>query len=203
MPHKLEFRRKTIHIFTGILVIILISKGILNIPVLIVALVIGLLLSLASIKHRLPLIGWCLDKFDRPGEKFPGKGAVNYLLGIFLLILLFSGGDNHIVYASILILALGDSFTALIGIRLKSTTRLKKTRIPMSTGKLLEATVFGMIIASLGAMLFVSVLEAVLASAVAMTLEALELRFGREPIDDNIIIPLAAAITMFIIRIYI
>ena len=42
--------------------------------------------------------------------------------------------------------------------------------------------------------------EALLASLLAMIVEAVEIRIGAEQVDDNILIPLVAAIVIMVIR---
>jgi len=198
---RLELRRKIMHIMTGILVILLLSTGFLNISILSVIIIIGVTLSFMSIRFRIPFVSWCLRKFGRQEEKPPGKGAITYLFSILILLVFFGRKDMDIVFASIIILALGDSFACIVGRSLKKTKHLRKTQHPLSTEKLIEGTIFGMIVASLGAMNFVSILEAVIASAVAMTVEGIEFRFQKQPVDDNVTIPLAAAFTIYLIRI--
>jgi len=75
---------------------------------------------------------------------------------------------------------------------------LRKTRHPLKEERLLEGTFFGIIAATLGAMVFVSIVEALIASIVAMTVESIELELGKHPIDDNILIPLVAGLTILL-----
>jgi len=201
MPFNLEVRRKILHVACGLLFIIGLRYSQLNIIHISILLLVGLILSLLSIKYRLPVLGWFLDMFDRPDEKLPGKGSITYVFGIFLLLLIFN--KDNIVYASIIILALGDSVSSIVGRRLSDSIHLKKTRHPFSNKKFLEGTIAGIIIASLGAMLFVSILEAVFASIVAMSIEAIEIKIQKHPIDDNILIPVSAALTIYLIQLMI
>jgi dolichol kinase len=195
---ELEIRRKILHIFSGLLIIGLLELGLLDAKKLLIVLSIGFIISIVLRKHRLPFFSFMIDSFDRKGESLPGKGALTFALGILILILAL--GKSPIVYASIMILTLGDAFSAIIGVRLKRTRHLMKTKHPLRRDKLLEGTFFGIVFASIGAVLFVSVIEAVVASIVAMSIESLEIRFLRHPIDDNILIPVFSALTMVIIR---
>ncbi len=195
---RLEFRRKLLHITSGILAVIALKYWGLGIFFFMLLLVVGLLVSVISSRHRLPLIGWFLDTFDRPGGPLPGWGSITYVISVILLLGFFGKGD--ITYASIMILALGDSVSSMVGMRLEKSTRLWKTRHPLSADKLLEGTLFGFVAASLGAMLFVSISEAVVASAVAMTVETIEFRVRKHPVDDNVLVPLSAALALFLFR---
>ncbi len=198
MTLRLESRRKLFHIASGAFSIIALRYLGLNIIHISLILIIGIGLSSLSRSYRLPILGWFLDRFDRPDEKVPGRGAITYLLGIFMLLIIF--GKSDITYASITILALGDSVSSLVGMRLERSSSLRKTRHPLSERKLLEGTLFGFAAASLGAMLFVSISGAVVASAIAMTVEAIEFRVWKHPVDDNVLVPLSAGLALFLFR---
>lgn len=195
---KKEFRRKLFHIFVCIIAIILLSKNIISLIYLVILLIFGIVISLISKKKKLPIISWFLKKFDREEDILPGQGSLALLLGIILLILIFN--EKNVIYASIMILAMGDSFNALIGKQLKKTKHLRKTKHPFSE-KYIEGTIAGIIAATLGAMVFVSITEALIASVVAMIVESLELKLGRHLIDDNILIPLIAGGIIMAVRI--
>ena len=89
--------------------------------------------------------------------------------------------------ASIMILALGDSFSHIVG------KFFGRTRQPFSV-KLLEGTFAGIVAGFCGAVFFVPVWEAFFAATIAMLLEAVELRFFAFRIDDNLYIPAASAL---------
>jgi dolichol kinase len=196
----LEVRRKAFHIGAGILLIVLIRYQVLNLTSSLIVLGLGILASLISIHGRIPIIHWFLRTFDRPGAYPPGRGALMYMLSVCLLLFFFRGNECTIVCASIIILALGDSFSSLVGRGVKDSVHLTKTRHPLSTEKVLEGTFFGFLMAMLGAAVFVSLLEAALAAFVAMVIEGFDLRYGDMSLDDNLLIPLAAAITIVVVR---
>ena len=193
-----ELPRKIFHILFGISIILLLKYNLIYISHVAWLLIIGVILSFIQKNNNLPGITWLIKTFDRDYEKLPGKGAITYLFSIFLLLLFVS--DRQIIYASIIILALGDSFSSIIGCRLKKTKYLLKTKHPICHEKLLEGTIWGIVFASLGAAVFVSLLEAVATSIVAMTIEGLEIRFHKDPVDDNLLIPISAAVTMLLIQ---
>ena len=185
-----EIKRQIFHIYLGLTLIFLIHKDILNWFSLLLIITFGALVSFISAKINIPVISWFLDNFERPEvrKKFPGKGALSFFIGVFLVVLLF---PKDIALASIMILTLGDSISHLIG------KYFGKTKI-MSKTKLLEGTIAGIIIGFLGAILFVSYLEAFLASLIAMIVEAIEIKYFR--IDDNISIPVVAGLVIFLVR---
>ena len=113
-----------------------------------------------------------------------------YLIGALLAVILF---EKDIALAAIIILALGDSFSRLIG-------PFGKIKHPFNNTKFLEGVIAGIIAAFLGAILFVKPSEAIIASFFAMMLEGVNLRLGKFKIDDNITIPLIAGGVIWLIR---
>ncbi|MCZ2856597.1 MAG: hypothetical protein O2U62_05850, partial [Candidatus Bathyarchaeota archaeon] len=108
-----------------------------------------------------------------------------FATGIMLALILFPYPIN---YASIAIFTLGDGTATLFG------RKLGRTVFPLNKGKRIEGTVFGFIFALLGALLFVSHLEALIGAAVGMLAEALP-----TPINDNLTIPLTAGLVLILL----
>jgi len=193
MLKELEFRRKLFHIGIGLLILGLIYWDILKLWMLLLVLIFGFILSLLNKRYKMPFFRQMLRLFDRE-EKIPGKGALTFILGIILVWAIFI---NHmdIVYASVIILTLGDALSSMF------SRYFGRTKHPFSDYKFLEGTIAGIIASSLGAMLFVSVIEAVIASVIALIIEAIGVKIGEEFIDDNITIPLSAGAVIFVIQI--
>ena len=105
-----------------------------------------------------------------------------HALGIALSLLIFPA---RIGYAAIAVLALGDSSASLLG------KRFGRNRIPFNKGKSIEGSIIGLIIGFLGALLFVDPITALVGAVVGILIEALPL-----PLDDNLLMPLAAGISM-------
>lgn len=190
-----EVRRQLFHALFGIAIVLLLSKGYINAFLIAIITAAGLLLSLLSKKAELPAIAWFLDRFERKEERkrFPGKGAVLFMFGTLAAVLLF---PKDIALAAIMILALGDSFSHITG------RFFGRTKQPFSV-KLVEGTVAGIIFGFLGAVLFVGTIEAIAAAAIAMTIEAIEIRFRKTVIDDNLLVPLVAGAVIMVIRAFI
>ncbi len=203
---EMEVRRQIFHVALGIALVALLYFDVLrllgnSLPLsplpaparpLLVVLVVGLILVLLSKKYRVPAVHWFLKKFGRPEETkvFPGKGPFFYILGAFIVILLF---ERNIAMASLIILALGDPVSHLIGMR------MGRVRHPFSSTKFIEGHVAGAIIGALGAMLFVSPPRALLAASVAMFVEGVDVGFGINRIlDDNLVVPLVAGAVLFL-----
>ena len=103
---------------------------------------------------------------------------ISFATSILLTLLIF---PTHIAYASIAVLTLGDGFACLFG------KIFGKTPLFFNRKKKIEGTICGFTCAFLGATLFVNPLKALVAAAAGMLIECLP-----TPIDDNLVIPLAA-----------
>lgn len=105
--------------------------------------------------------------------------------GIALSLLIF---PQKIGYAAIAVLTLGDSSASILGKRFGSM------KIPFNKGKSVEGSICGLVIAFLGALLFVDPITALLGAVSGILIEAIPL-----PFDDNLLIPLAAGISMYLL----
>ncbi len=122
---------------------------------------------------------WAADRSEL--HEF-NTAPIFHALGIALSLLIF---PTRIGYAAIAVLSLGDSSASLLG------KRFGRNRIPFNKGKSVEGSIIGLIIAFLGALIFVDPITALVGATVGILIEALPL-----PLDDNLLIPLAAGISM-------
>ena len=189
---KLEIKRQPFHILLGLLLIALIYHDILK-PIGLLIAIIVVIIGSFFLKKTKPKIAYKILGFiERKDalEKFPGKGLIAYLIGSLLALVLF---EKDIAMAAIIILALGDSFSRLMG-------PFGKIKHPFNDKKFLEGVIAGMVAAGLGAMLLVKPLEAIAASFFAMLLEGINLKLFKFKIDDNITIPVIAGFVIWLIR---
>jgi dolichol kinase len=189
---RLEIKRQPIHILLGLLLVALIYYDFLT-PLILLALVLLGLVGSSYIKKTKPKTVYKLLEFVERGdalESLPGKGLIAYLLGALITLFLF---EKQIAMASIMILALGDSFSRLIG-------PFGRIRHPFNNTKFLEGMIAGIIAASLGAMLFVTPSEAITASFLAILVEGIEMKLGKLKIDDNIVIPVISGLIIWFMR---
>ena len=105
---------------------------------------------------------------------------------------------KDVALAAITILTLGDSISHIIGRSFGKTRNF----INGANKKLLEGTGVGILVAFVGAALFVSPLEALLASVVAMGAELAEVKLAEKVIDDNLLIPLVAGTVIMLMRLF-
>ncbi|MBS3172350.1 hypothetical protein J4438_02100 [Candidatus Woesearchaeota archaeon] len=190
MISQMEIRRKTVHILSGIILVILLEYNIITKYFLLWLLAFALCFSIISLKLKVPLATWILHKFDRKDAAFPALGAITFLIGFVLVLYLF---PRDIAYASMLIMAFGDGFATLIG-------KTGKIRTIFNKKKTLEGTVAGTIAAFVGASLIIPMQQAVFASAFAMFVELIGFKVGKI-VDDNITVTLAAAVGIYFVRI--
>ena len=189
---SLETRRNLFHLVLGIVIVSLIHYRLINVWAILTVTLTGFLIAIASRRRPVPVIEWFLRHFERDEdmESIPGRGALFIFVGFLLALSLF---PLNIALASIIILSVGDSVSSIVG------SNLGKVRHPLSNEKFLEGNITGFLFAFLGAMFFVSIPEAFMASLVAMVIEAVDVVKGRR-IEDNITIPLAAGFVITLLR---
>jgi len=191
---KFELRRQAAHLFVGLGMVFLLKLQLLNTQILFLVTILGGILVLIARKIRLPLIHDVLEYFERPHHiaRFPGRGSFFMVLGAALSVLIF---EKEIAMAAIMIMAVGDSVTNIIG------RHFGKIKNPFNTKKNIEGTFWGIITATLGALLFVPFWPALWASVIAMIIESLDLGWKRRNIelDDNVLIPLIAGAVITIV----
>ncbi|MGH9879708.1 MAG: diacylglycerol/polyprenol kinase family protein, partial [Nitrososphaerales archaeon] len=83
----------------------------------------------------------------------------------------------------------GDGSASIVG------RMYGKNKIPFSNGKTIEGTATGIICAFVGASLFISPTMAITAALIGMIVEFLPLR-----VNDNITVPLLAALSMTLMQ---
>ena len=189
MLSMIELRRQIFHLFMGVLIVLLLMLKIINAKIIFIVLIAGGILSLLSMRFKIPILNWFLEKFDRKDNKIPGRGAIFFVVGVLLVIKLF---PENIAYASIMVLTFGDAFSHLLG----SFGKIKNI---FNGNKALEGIIFGVLFGFLGAVLFVSALEAFFGSLIAMFVESVEFKLSDNIVDDNIIVPLVSGTVMYLI----
>jgi dolichol kinase len=190
---KPETKRRIFHVCSGLAAVALIYFDLLNYLYLIGILVVGGIMSILSLRYDVPVFHWLLKHLDRPEDRkvFPGKGSLYYIFGVLIALVFF---EKDIAMASIIIMALGDSIAPLVG------QYYGRIQHPLSDKKFLEGTIAGGIAAFLGALIFVSPIEALFASIVAMIAEGINIKFSGIEVNDNITMPVAAGLTIMLLR---
>lgn len=190
-----EIGRKIIHVLVGIFALLMIVYGVFTPLVIFVLFIVFILFSLFSLKFKIPVAYFFLSRFERDREmhQLPGRGFLFAILGVLLSIQLF---PRDIALASIIILTFADPLSYLVG------KYVGKTRHFLDNRKNIEGNLAGFVISSALALFFVVPTLAIAGSLAAMLFEALVIEIQKIELDDNLIIPLAAGTTMFLIRIF-
>jgi dolichol kinase len=190
---KLELRRQVAHVLTGAAIVLLIKLQLINVGVLFGILLLGGTLSILIRFYRIPFIDRALLFFERPEDlkTFPGKGSFFLVLGALLSLQFFS---QDIAMAAISIMAVGDAITTVIG------TYFGKIKNPLNPDKHLEGTAIAIVVSTLAAFFFVPFPAAFFGSLVGLIFESLTVKFISRVVDDNLIIPLVAGVTMMLVR---
>ena len=180
----LELGRKSLHIITGIVIMILASSFSWINYFLFYLLIAGIVLSLLSLRFKIPLIYTMLKNFERERflKTFPGKGALFFVAGCLLVLKLF---DLQIALASIAILTFVDSVPPLVKI-----TNIKAKRT--------AGIIAGAICSFLAASIFVPVAVAIIGTIAGIIAEAILLKPNHYEVDDNLIVPLVSGTLMML-----
>ena len=188
-----EEKRQLFHLLLGFIIALLYITKILTIKTLMVIFVIGIITSLLSYKYKLPLVYWFLKNFEREKDlkENPGKGTLAYIGGVLLSLILF---EENIALAAIMVLAVGDSVSHMVG------KYFGKRKYSIGSPKHLEGTAAGIFFASIAASMFVTPRLAFLGSIAGMLVESVELKIGKMIIDDNLTIPLAVGLTIYLLN---
>ena len=179
----LEFRRKIVHLIFGIFLLVLIYFDLMNV-IIFGGIIVGFLFLSLLVKYKIIFFEiW--KKLDREEdmEFLPGKGSLFFLIGSFLVFMLFS---KDIALAAIAILTFGDAVGSLLG-------GYGKIVYVFNTKKNVDGLFSGWIVAFIAAVFFVAPIEAFLASFLGMAIESIEFF-----VDDNITIPLVSGFVIWI-----
>ncbi|MCK5333792.1 MAG: phosphatase PAP2 family protein [Candidatus Aenigmarchaeota archaeon] len=191
----LETRRQVFHAFFGIILAFTIYFNDRQTYVLLFALMLFSSAALSySIKKqmRLPWVSWILKTFEREKDiiDWPLRGPVFFIIGALLASLFFS---KEVAFVSVLMLAVGDSASTLIGRPLGSRKHLHN---PCKT---IEGTIAGSFAAYIAAAFFVPLNMAVIGALAFGIVESFDFRGRHIYFDDNIIVPLAVGLVISLI----
>ena len=190
---KNKIRRSILHFLIGTAVIFLALYFKNAIWLLFFIFLIGILLSIISFYVRIPVICFILDtcELERDAKKFPGKAFLFFLAGSLLVIKFF---PQNIALASIAILTFADPVSHFAS---NISKKIYKGKL-LNINKNIYGTIFGMIVAFLSAIFFIPVKYAIPAAIVSMLSESLFIQIKEDSIDDNLTIPLVAAVAISI-----
>jgi dolichol kinase len=192
---KLELLRKFFHVLTGVLIVLLFQGGILSIPLFGLLTLLLSAVVLYNFRAEKELLTKVLS-INRADAKVPGLDVLAYFFGCWIVLaatVLLPGFTLQMAFASILVLALGDSVAHIFSVRFGAT----ETFITRTT--YLEGTIAGIIAATLAAWLYVPFIPALIAASVALIVEAGELHIADHHLDDNLVVPVVAGLVLWVI----
>ncbi|MFH1409624.1 MAG: hypothetical protein ABIH34_06970 [Nanoarchaeota archaeon] len=70
----------------------------------------------------------------------------------------------------------------------------------MNQRKVVEGTIAGIVVATIAASFFVLWWKALVAAALAMTFETMEIEVNKRIIDDNLIMPMISGLTLMLLQ---
>ena len=183
-----EMLRKSFHFVAGLLFAALIYSGI---AVWWHFLSLGIVFSSSMLYIKktganVPLISRFISSIGREKE-FPGLGSITFIMGALLSSMLFS---KYVACASLLVLAIGDAVSPIIG------KHFGKIKTIFSKRKLIEGFLAGAGFSFIAIIPIVGVKRAFIGSFIALFAEFWD---ETDFIDDNILIPLVAGTVMTIV----
>jgi len=195
--HLFETRRKVVHGLLGIPVSLFVFFAPRPFAIYFsVALIVFLIALSAIIKsgRYVPLLSGILAIFERKKDmaEFPLKGTIYFLIGSFITMMLF---EKTIASAAIIILALGDCLSTLVG------KPFGITKHPHNGKKSVEGSVAGFIAAFTGALFLVSPKVALVGAFAGMFIESLDIRIFGIDVDDNFSMPIIAGAVMTLLMV--
>lgn len=191
---RLELIRKAVHVLVGVLIALGISSGVLSVWTLAFLTAMLGIIVLVNARYEQELLTRVLS-INRADAAIPGLDLLAYFVGCLIVVAVIGASDAPmgIALAAILILAIGDPLAHLFGTsfggRVAAVT-------PMSYR---IGFIAGTIGGALAAWIHVGFLPALVASFIAMFVEAGELRIANHHIDDNLTIPLVSALVLWIL----
>ncbi|OIO65916.1 hypothetical protein COY28_00910 [Candidatus Woesearchaeota archaeon CG_4_10_14_0_2_um_filter_57_5] len=203
--NTLEAKRQTLHIIMGVFIALMWHSGVMRPIHMLGVIIVGGIASLVQSRRPLPGLTWILQQFDRPEDMkvFPGRGSMFLWIGAMLAALLY---PRDVATAAILIVAFGDAVPHVLSRPVPKTIGQKDSK----HGWLLLGTTIGTLaaFAAVAAMKLlspgfaVSWTEAFIGSAIAMVIGAIEIEMNKQPLDDNLLVPLVAGGVMMLMRAY-
>ncbi|VVC04352.1 Uncharacterised protein [Candidatus Bilamarchaeum dharawalense] len=182
-----EVNRQMFHLLVGLIVVALLlyyGRGTTMVAVFFVIIFGLLIMNARLLKSKsvvLRLVQWFEKNFERTDAPLPGWGSACYAAGVLITISVLP--NQYEIIAVVLMLALGDSFSTIIG-------RKGRILLPHNKKKTLEGAV-AFFVASLPIYYFIGPM-AIPLIIVGTIIETLPL------IDDNLMIPIVATTLLVI-----
>ncbi len=179
-----ESLRQVVHLVFGLGIagFVLLFDRDLTLPVLMLALFVGFILSDAVTRgYTVPVISAVLVSLERR-DAAPGRGTLFFALGALFCLVFF---PKEVAFIGLVVLSLLDSVTTLVGVR------FGRTRI--YNHKSLEGTLAGVAVTAAALCLLVPPAIAFVTAAVTALAELVS------PVDDNLVVPVVACLVLTVL----
>ncbi len=177
-----EIIRKIFHIFTGIIVLLLIYFDIINTYIFLSLIVVSIILYIINKSNKnIPIYSYIVRKVQRNENDI---GLITFLIGCTFTYIFF---EKLIVLSAISIFTFGDGTSSLIG-EIAKKNKNKKSFIGL---------IFGVLFAYLFSTIFINSKIALFASLITITIEQINTKIN----DNFFLAPLAGFIINIILKI--
>lgn len=182
-----EDQRQIFHILIGVCSIIWLStfgrKALMIADFTVI--IIGLILINFRIRgKKIGFVEYFEEKFERSNAVFPGWGSATYATGVLIATTMLNSKEE--IAAVIAILAFGDSFSTIVGLR-------GRRILPWNKNKTFEGSLAFFIFGTVASFPYIGI-NALITSAILAAIESIRIE-----IDDNILIPLVASAILLVI----
>jgi len=162
--------------------------------ILFLVLIAGIIFSAISFSVRIPIICHFLDTCElKRNKKFPGKSAIFMIAGSLIVAKFL---PMNTALASIAILTFADPISHYAS----NLSKIKYKSRFLSKEKNIIGTILAMLVAFLASSIFISWQYALPASILSILAENLVLKIRDEYIDDNLLVPLVAGFSIFLLQ---
>lgn len=188
MDRYLELRRQSVHILLGLFFLAGIAYNFFFWWSFLFLIVMAIPIVFFAEKIPLVHVHKMLSVLDRKNPFFPGFGAFSFVFSFALITLLF---PVEIALPALVIMVVGDGIATLIG------HYSGRYALPWNKKKTWEGSLVGVLTAMTAAGLFLPLSLALASAAVALLVESLPLPYPL--LDDNVLMPLAAALLLLLV----
>jgi dolichol kinase len=188
--HKVVLR-KIIHLCFGLFILLLYYLDFYVLEILSALLIIGIIFSLTCKQYKLPLI-YDLLKLLGKNKEFYGLGMLIFCFSGLFLYAIF---PRLIAFSAIFVLAVADSIGAVIGVL------FGKIQLAHNPEKHIEGRLIAFFICVMVLSFIFGWFIATITSFIAILVESTNIKLKKINIDDNLLMPLVTAITLYILTI--
>lgn len=188
-----EYHRQLSHLFFGLIIATFIYFTDWQTAVSVMSCVVLLGLAIADAiarGHHVPLFSWIINRLERDSA-YPGMGSMVFFIAALFCLIIFG---SQITVAALIVLSVLDSVSTAVGLRFGKTKIYGKKTLEGALGGFIAASAaLAIYTVSIPNALPLGIILIVTATGAAAITELIS------PVDDNITIPVAVCIVLFLI----